>query len=350
MKYDVFISYARKDFDEVNSFVEMLKERIPQLAYWFDITGIESGDEFDEKIIAAIDNSDIVLFALSDNSLQSQWAKDEVMYAKNTDKKVVPLLLKGASLKGWFLFRFGRIDCIDTTIPMQVDKLIGNILNWTGMSNVPKTNTYDKFSIRNKSRRLDKHVEQELTPYPYEAVDLGLSVKWATFNVGATKPEEIGEYYAWGEVKEKEYYDENTYKHLNTDIGKNICGTKYDVAHVKWGGNWRMPTIAEVDELEECVQEWTNVNGVIGLKIIGPNGNNIFLPVTGMKEENLIYCEDSGLYWVGEMGNDVINVGMKCPCKLTFNEVDTLDGDIFIMPLAIDAEHYGGCPVRPVCD
>lgn len=102
MKYDVFISYAGKDFDEVSGFVEMLKERIPQLTYWFDITGIESGDEFEEKIITAIDNSSYVLFALSDNSIQSLWAKDEVMYAKNTDKKVIPLLLKGATLKGWF--------------------------------------------------------------------------------------------------------------------------------------------------------------------------------------------------------------------------------------------------------
>ena len=54
-KYDIFISYSRKDFDEVNQIVEMLKSRIPTLNYWFDITGIESGDEFEDKIISAID-------------------------------------------------------------------------------------------------------------------------------------------------------------------------------------------------------------------------------------------------------------------------------------------------------
>ena len=131
MKYDIFISYARKDFDEVNRFVEMLKERIPSLTCWFDITGIESGDEFQDKIISAIDNSSYILFALSDHSIQSRWTKDEVMYAKNSGKKIIPLLLKGAYLKGWFLFNFGQIDCIDTTNSLQVKKLIRDLSNWT---------------------------------------------------------------------------------------------------------------------------------------------------------------------------------------------------------------------------
>ena len=131
MKHDLFISYSRKDFEEVNKFVNMLKSRIPDLDCWFDITGIESGDEFEDKIISAIDNSANVLFALSDNSLASEWTKDEVMYAKNTDKKVIPVILKGGSLKGWFLFRFGRVDCIDITNALQVDKLINNLSTWT---------------------------------------------------------------------------------------------------------------------------------------------------------------------------------------------------------------------------
>lgn len=102
-KYDIFISYSRKDIDEVNLFVNMLQKRIPTLTCWFDITGIESGDEFEEKIIAAIDNSSYVLFILSDNSIQSQWTKDEVMYAKNIGKKVIPILLNGSKLdEGWF--------------------------------------------------------------------------------------------------------------------------------------------------------------------------------------------------------------------------------------------------------
>lgn len=131
MKYDLFISYSRKDFEEVSALIEKIKAALPGISYWFDIDGIESGDEFEDKIISAIDNSSYVLFALSENSIGSQWTKDEVMYAKNTDKKIIPVLLKGAQMKGWFLFKFGRVDCIDSTNQLQMDKLIHNLANWT---------------------------------------------------------------------------------------------------------------------------------------------------------------------------------------------------------------------------
>ena len=131
MEYDIFISYSRKDFNEVKALYEMLKSRISNINIWFDLTGIESGDEeFDEKIIAAIDNSKMLLFALSDNSMQSKWAKDEVMYAKNTEKRIIPVLMKGACLKGWFLFKFGRIDCIDLQDEKQVNKMLHNFSEW----------------------------------------------------------------------------------------------------------------------------------------------------------------------------------------------------------------------------
>lgn len=132
MKYDLFISYSRKDFDEVSALLETIRKEVPGLSVWFDIDGIESGDDFEEKIISAIDNSSYVLFALSDNSLESEWTKKEVMYAKNTDKRVVPVLLKGAELKKWFLFKFGTIDCIDSTNSIQVEKLCQNLSDWTG--------------------------------------------------------------------------------------------------------------------------------------------------------------------------------------------------------------------------
>ena len=130
MEYDIFISYSRKDFNEVKALYEMLKSRISNINIWFDLTGIESGDEFDEKIIAAIDNSKMLLFALSDNSMQSKWAKDEVMYAKNTNKRIIPVLMKGACLKGWYLFRFGRVDCIDLQDAEQVNKMLHNFSEW----------------------------------------------------------------------------------------------------------------------------------------------------------------------------------------------------------------------------
>ena len=132
MKYDLFISYSRKDFDEVSALLETIRKEVPGLSVWFDINGIESGDDFEDKIISAIDDSSYLMFALSDNSLESEWTKAEVMYAKNTGKKVIPVLLKGAKLKKWFLFKFGTIDCIDSTSSIQMEKLCQNLSDWTG--------------------------------------------------------------------------------------------------------------------------------------------------------------------------------------------------------------------------
>ncbi len=131
-----------------------------------------------------------------------------------------------------------------------------------------------------------------------EAVDLGLSVKWASFNVGATKPEEYGGYYAWGETEEKEDYSWATYKWCNgteTSMTKYCTNSNYgivdnktildsedDVAHVKWGGTWRMPTDAEIEELlEKCTWTWTINNNIGGYVVTGINGNSIFLPAGG---------------------------------------------------------------------
>ena len=132
-KYDVFISYSRKDFDEVNAFVEMLKQRIPTLDIWFDMDGIESGDEFRDKIISAIKRSKYVLFALSKNSDQSEWTRKELGFAKGKGIKIVPVLLRGAHLQemDWFLFEFSGVDCIDIVDQKQIDKLIKNLAKWT---------------------------------------------------------------------------------------------------------------------------------------------------------------------------------------------------------------------------
>ena len=142
----------------------------------------------------------------------------------------------------------------------------------------------------------------------HEAVDLGLpsGTKWASCNVGATKPEEYGGYYAWGETEEKEYYDWSTYIHCDGsystchDLGSDISGTKYDVAHVKWGGNWCMPTKDDIKELiDNCTREWTTLNGVKGMKFTSKiNGNNIFLPAAGSRWYGVIYSAgESGDYW-----------------------------------------------------
>ena len=151
----------------------------------------------------------------------------------------------------------------------------------------------------------------------HEYVDLGLSVKWATCNVGATKPEEYGGYYAWGETEEKDDYDWDTYKWCNgsydtmtkyceSDYGtvdnKTVLDPEDDVAHVKWGGSWRMPTKAEQDELcDSCTWTWTTQNGVNGYTVTGANGNSIFLPAAGYRKGTDLLISGGGYYWLSSL-------------------------------------------------
>ena len=132
----------------------------------------------------------------------------------------------------------------------------------------------------------------------HDYVDLGLpsGLKWATCNVGATTPEDYGNYYAWGETTTKsEYSEENslTYGRDMDDISGNV---NYDAATANWGGSWRMPTRAEMEELiDNCSWTWTTQNGVNGMRATGTNGNSIFLPAAGG-------CKGSSPYDVGECG------------------------------------------------
>ncbi|MCR4994414.1 MAG: hypothetical protein K6A32_03400 [Bacteroidales bacterium] len=141
----------------------------------------------------------------------------------------------------------------------------------------------------------------------YEAVDLGLSVCWAAFNIGASSPEEYGDFFAWGETKAKSRYTESSYSYYKKGqyeyIGVNICGTKYDAARQAWGGLWRLPARSEVAELtSQCTWTAETLNGVSGYRVTGPNGNSIFLPAagyqngTGRKEVGT-----GGFYWSGNL-------------------------------------------------
>lgn len=122
---------------------------------------------------------------------------------------------------------------------------------------------------------------KDLTFTPAEAIDLGLpsGTKWASYNLEASKPEEFGGYYAWGETEVKEIYNEETHTFKSEKTG---LGLEDDVANIKWSADWRIPTEEEIQELlDKC--EWTldTLNGVKGQLVTGPNGNSIFLPAAG---------------------------------------------------------------------
>lgn len=134
-------------------------------------------------------------------------------------------------------------------------------------------------------------------------IDLGLSVKWASCNVGADSPEESGDYFAWGETTTKSSYTEGNSITYGLSIeelkSRGIIGadgnltSAYDAATANWGDNWRMPTVDEMIELiNGCEWEWTSVNGVNGRLVTGPNGNSIFLP-------DVIYWSATPHYYYG---------------------------------------------------
>ena len=197
------------------------------------------------------------------------------------------------------------------------------------------------------------------TPYPVpEAVDMGLSVKWGSFNVGASKPEEYGYYFAWGEMNVKSVYEWSNYtlcggsgssmtKYCNNSSygivdNKRILEASDDVAARKIGGSWRMPTDAEWTELRntsKCTWSWTTENGVAGYRVTSKTtGNSIFLPAAGLRYSDYIIPGGSeGHYWSATVSLDEPDNAWR----------------IQFGPSYVDRKYedrYEGLSVRPVCN
>ncbi|MCQ2309965.1 MAG: hypothetical protein MJZ78_08325 [Bacteroidales bacterium] len=158
----------------------------------------------------------------------------------------------------------------------------------------------------------------------HDYVDLGLpsGLLWATCNVGADKPEDYGDYFAWGETETKDYYDWSTYKWCNgsydtftkycTDSNYGIVDNRTtlepedDAATVNWGSAWRMPTCEEMEELKDnCTWTWTTQDGKNGCRVTGPNGSSIFLPAAGFYlDSSLVDAGFIGNYWSSSLSTD----------------------------------------------
>ena len=204
--------------------------------------------------------------------------------------------------------------------------------------------------------KADEAADAVTTHKGHEYVDLGLSVKWATCNIGASVPEEYGGYYAWGETESKKKYSWRSYKwctESSTTLTKYCADRRYamliddkteldandDVAHVEWGGTWRIPTIVEQYELiSKCKWNWMTKNGVNGYMVTGPNGNSIFLPAAGFNKGSEV-CDRGvyGFYWsrlsIKHRANNAYCLGFLCGESNCTN-----------------AYRYYGFTVRPVCE
>ena len=217
----------------------------------------------------------------------------------------------------------------------------------------------------------DKNDDNDKTVLP-QYVDLGLSVKWATFNVGASNPQEYGDYFSWGETETKLHYYWSSYKYAhvnNKGADEEPFVTKYctdslygynslldsicyldpddDVAHIQWGGSWRMPTSDEFEELFDTVQftkiRKDTVNNVIGIRITskvdGYTDNSIFLPFAGYKGASSPFNTDkNGNYWTSSLNTDEPTYAVDA--------IINAEGDY---ELSESAPRYLGYSVRPVC-
>lgn len=376
--YPIFISYKRVDKETVFSLKDKIERETGQKC-WIDLDGIESDQQFANVIINAINNAETILFMYSKaHSLiehyENDWTIRELNFAQEKGKRIVFVNIDKSPLTDWFRLMFGTKQQVDATSDYAIGRLLEDLRAWTNKKGnehiitTAKTEYREKFIHRvfqwvkhhkkitfslafvsivfflfflflnsslveipffhrlliwkkrylNQYERVDlKDVSTGVLYGVHNAVDLGLSVKWSTTNVGADLPHDFGDYYSWGEIKTKSCYDWDNYA-----FGNDTCITKYcveekygtidnlnqltefdDVVAVKWKNGWRMPTYEEFNELRtKCTFEVRTLLGQDGYLLTGPNGNTIFFPLAGEIDGTSVSGKDNYvIYWTSTL-------------------------------------------------
>jgi len=217
----------------------------------------------------------------------------------------------------------GVVDIADLNVIIDVIAGIGSNgaadVNGDGEINVADANVVIGIILGDDAHAPDEH----------EWVDLGLpsGTLWATCNVGANAPEEFGHQFAWGETAPKETYNWYTYKWCEDGLLTKYCNNSSDgtvdnkieldpeddAAYVNWGPSWRMPTVEQLVELySNCTQQWTELNGVKGILVTGPNGNTMFLPAAGFNwGDNNTGEGTSGDIWSRELYTNICDFAYR---------------------------------------
>lgn len=196
----------------------------------------------------------------------------------------------------------------------------------------------------------NKCIAQDNSINGHKYVDLGLSVVWATCNVGSSSSEGYGNYYAWGETSPKSRYTEYGRNAVDVIMSDDISGdSRYDAARANWGASWRLPTKAEMEELKDmCEWAWTTINGHSGYKVTGPSGRSIFLPAAGEIGGDIkFFVGDRGVYWSSNrirVSNTGIVYSSVC-YSLSISQKPTWDFDYFGITSSGGERGYS---IRPV--
>lgn len=242
--------------------------------------------------------------------------KEEPKPEKKRSRKWLPFVLLALLTGGLF---WGLFLLDETPKDDSYDEMTNEPINITDIVDEKQELTEEPKEVEEVEEIKEIEDNTRGVANNHEWVDLGLSVMWATCNVGANSPEEYGDYYAWGEIETKAEYTRDNYKWFDkskkTEYGSPI-NTKYntneiygkidnktkldledDVAYVIWGDGWRMPTYNEWNELRsKCKWVWVEINGVQGYEIKSNiNENSIFLPAAGMDKGK--YGRETGHYW-----------------------------------------------------
>lgn len=266
---------------------------------------------FDETIEISITSNAIILHAKYDSSLLI-FNNSEIKSLQNYD---------GVSLTSFYNFSTYKYAFVKNLLYPAAKKNEAYILGkytddaefkiFTGNLSFEKGKYYVYNSISNgfnvPPMEDGSEINREIEGFGRVAnsVDLGLSVKWASWNVGASKIADYGGLYGAGDPTGLLTSTSYSAYNYNTISSSSICGTEYDLAHVKWGDGWRMPTIDELKELnEKCT--WTYgivIDDVIGAMATGPNGNTLFIPYAGARNgtSNTDFKHHASI-WSGDKG------------------------------------------------
>lgn len=332
MNHDIFISYSSKQKSIADGVCHYLEEN--GFKCWMAPRDIPIGSEYGDLIEEAIKVSKAVVLVFSEAASISKWVKGEINVAFTEDKPILPFRVDETEVKGGFRVMLNMMHWIDA-FPQYADRLpdlLNSVCGFLGRQPQKVSDERERLETDRKAKeeaereRLGREQKTKLAN-GHEYVDLGLpsGTLWATCNLGANKPEEYGDYFAWGEIHPKTKYGWGTYKYSKTkkrlfkteELITKYCGevefgydgftdglaelqASDDAAAANWGNGWYTPKREQWDELmANTNSEWTTRNGVEGrLFTSKKNGQTLFLPAAGNRwESELNNAGSFGYYW-----------------------------------------------------